>query len=100
MNYVVLTLLLLEYGFGAVLGDDFSLPYSLNPSFTGIRFRGDFCSSKHAPLWVLTLLLLEYGFGEKMHWCIVIEWHGLNPSFTGIRFRGSANTKRFNLETS
>ncbi len=66
----VLTLLLLEYGFGEKLVSWYkpTLVISLNPSFTGIRFRG---SGHHCqatfPWAVLTLLLLEYGFGAARY---------------------------------
>ncbi len=71
---LVLTLLLLEYGFGAF--DKF---------FEKIN-RG----------LVLTLLLLEYGFGATPMATVMGQTTSLNPSFTGIRFRGMVNLiKRF-----
>ncbi len=64
---LVLTLLLLEYGFGAFGDRRFSVGKAggLNPSSTGIRFRGNHYSKIRNWLGdlVLTLLLLEYGFG-------------------------------------
>ena len=74
----VLTLLLLEYGFGGDCKQSREVVHGLNPSSTGIRFRGP---SPVGPgggkTLVLTLLLLEYGFGgsKKRHLdtiCVVL----------------------------
>ncbi len=44
-------------------------PLSLNPSSTGIRFRGPAGRLEPAGrVRVLTLLLLEYGFGANHFW--------------------------------
>ena len=63
----VLTLLLLEFGFGELI---------IHPL-------------KNKETLVLTLLLLEFGFGglRKNHKRTAAQ-HGLNPSFTGIWLRG------------
>ena len=85
----VLTLLILEFGFGVTYTARVkTLSFGLNPSYTGIWLRGDYCcgnpdfkgslNPSYTGIWlrgcfktfcwflcgfVLTLLILEFGFG-------------------------------------
>jgi len=85
----VLTLLLLEFGFGACLRVPTYPSQCLNPSFTGIWLRGRLARTVEFCAGVLTLLLLEFGFGAtRRTTATAILASGLNPSFTGIWLRG------------
>ena len=66
-DFIVLTLLILEFGLGAFrlfTRQQCSAP-SLNPSYTGIWSRGaqQVLISTHPDIAVLTLLILEFGLG-------------------------------------
>ena len=92
----VLTLLLLEFGFGAAaVGSATRGIAGLNPSFTGIWLRGNYLQRQISDRCeVLTLLLLEFGFGEGHRRTYRPRWVvGLNPSFTGIWLRGLNGVK-------
>ena len=64
----VLTLLIMEHGFGGGLPIFIQIgeAVSLNPSYNGTWFRGRELPS-HRPLGrcVLTLLIMEHGFGDR-----------------------------------
>ena len=88
---MVLTLLILEFGFGAVQALNKELEkIGLNPSYTGIWLRGKKYSRQtesrtpslnpsYTGIWLRGPTFDAYGF-----YCVC-----LNPSYTGIWLRGS-----------
>ena len=91
MEESVLTLLILEFGFGAKTKNNER--YLIFPVLTLLilefGFGAGWSGLIGAIFGVLTLLILEFGFGAICFLNLVIYEHNrLNPSYTGIWLRG------------